>query len=428
MVANLSFLFFLILPFQFSLGSFGTSDILAIRLLLPLLILLWFAYSLVKKKLVLPKPLTLFALTSFLVWMMLSLFWAENEAWALRKIIFWLTFFPFFLVLTALFQEEKVRTKAIKGIVWGGTLVALVGIIQFLAQLIIPIHVLSEIIFRYLSFFIGTNFGSAVAEYPSIFVNIGGATVLRAFGFFPDPHIFAYYTAMILPLALYQALSKNVSLVTKTAPVLLFIATLLSFSRASYAALLVTGVIGSILYLLLSRSRLSVPLILCIAGFGALLFISPVATRFQSSFSAEDGSVTERSRLWQEALVNISHAPLAGVGLGNYPLHVKPDAEMREPIYVHNLYLDIAVEIGLVGLFLFLLFLFSCLPTVVGRGQGLPKFSFQNKEFFSYRFALYSSLLIFLTHSLFEYPLFSVHVLTLLLAILALLYSEKYDT
>jgi O-antigen ligase len=415
MVANLAFLFFLILPFHISLGTVGSSDILSIRLLIPLLIFLWASFVFIKRKIFLPTPLTLFTLSTFLVWMLLSLTWAENGSWAIRKIVFWLSFFPFFLVLISLFQDKEVRTQAIRGLLWGGALISLVGIFQFLAQFFIPVPVLAQIIFQHLSLFLGINFGAAVTQYPSIFVNIGGHTVLRAFGFFPDPHIFAYYTGMLLPLASYWALQKRSTVLEKTFPFCLVIATLLSFSRASYVALIGTFLLAGCLYFFHYKKKFSVPLLFTTIGVIVLLFLSPIATRFQSSFSSSDGSVTERTRLWQEAIENMKDHPFTGVGLGNYPLQVKPSAEPREPIYVHNLYLDMIVEIGIVGLSLFLLFLFSC----------LPKFCFRGEKFLSYQLALFFSLSIFLLHSFFEYPLFSVHILTLLLTLLAFLYVEK---
>lgn len=415
-VANLAFLIFFLIPFQFSLGSLGASDVPILRLLVPLLVFIWLAQSLLTKKWLLPKPLTLFALTGFLGWMILSGFWAENPEWAFRKMLFWISFFPLFLVLSALFQNPKMREHSLRGLVWGGAAIALVGIIQFSLQFFIPLSVLSEKLFPILRFFLGANFGSAVEAYPSIFVNIAGTTFLRAFAFFPDPHIFAYYTAMILPLASYTALKRDSQWSAKAIPVLLLLATLLSFSRASYVALLVAGAVFGSMCLWHLRQKISVPALLVVTGAVVLLTMSPIAARFSSSFLAEDGSVSERSRLWQEAMVNIGHAPLLGVGLGNYPLLVKPTALPREPIYVHSLYLDMTVEIGIIGLWLFLLFIFSCLPPLT---KASPR------EILSYSNALYLSLIIFLTHSLFEYPLFSLHILTLFLTLLALLYVEK---
>lgn len=409
------FLLFFLLPFQFSLGSVGGSDLAIIRLLIPLFVCAWLANGLYTKKIYLPRPLTLFFFMAFLFWTTLSLVWAENPEWAVNKIIFWWNFFPLFFVLISIFQNTEMQKRALQGLVYGGLVIGLVGITQFIAQFFLSLNTLASFLLNTLYFFLGENFANAVVEYPSIFVNIGGITFLRAFAFFPDPHIFAYYTAMLIPLAGHQALQSKSTVLEKCIPLVLLIATIVSFSRAAYVALLVASGIFIALVVQKYKKRISVPAVLLVITVFLLVTFSPIATRFISSFSAQDGSVTERSRLWQEALVNIKISPLTGVGLGNYPLTVKPSAEPREPIYVHNLYLDMAVEIGIIGLALFLLFILSCLPH--------PSFSASTP--LSYRFALSLSLIIFLTHSFFEYPLFSVHILPLLLIILALLYVEK---
>lgn len=414
-VNKIIFIALLLIPFQFSLGSLGESDLPIIRIIIPLAFLAWLGSGLVRKNLRLPAPLTLFALTSFLLWVVLSVSWALNPAWASGKIVFWLNFFPLFFILASLFQNEDTRKSALQGLVWGGGLISLVGIIQFMAQFIIPTPLLITLISQSLTFFLGIHFATAVMQYPSFFVNIGGVTFLRAFAFFPDPHIFAYYTAMLTPLAGYLALRAQSSRWEKVLPGILLLAALLTFSRASYVALLVVAGLFLATTFWKYKKNLSVPLVLLVIGLAGILAVSPAAPRLMSSFSEEDGSVQERSRLWQEAITNIQERPLLGVGLGNYPLLVKPSADPREPIYVHNLYLDIAGEVGLIGLALFLLFIASCFPRI----------SFAGAELLSYQNALFLSLSIFLIHSLFEYPLFSVHILPLLLIILALLYVEK---
>lgn len=415
-VTNFFFFLFFFLPFQFSVGSFDTSDFPIVRLIIPIIFLAWLLRGLYLRKIFLPRAATLFFLSAFLAIAALSVFWSENPLWATKKLIFWLNFFPLFFVLIDAFRNTNVREKALQGLIFGGTAVASVGILQFILQFFIPLDALLSFYLQSLRFFLGTNFANTVSEYPSILVNIGGSTFLRAFGFFPDPHIFAYYTSMIAPLALYRASMKNTSVFQKSTPVLLLLATLLSFSRASYVALLVISVVFA--GILLWRNRTKVPAlgILLFLTVFIVLLVSPVTARFTSSFSAHDSSVSERIRLSEEAVENISQAPFWGVGLGNYPLAVKPNASPREPIYVHNLYLDMAVEIGLVGLFFFLAFILSC----------LPKISFKRQGNFPYQLTLLASLGIFLIHSLFEYPLFSVHILPLLITFLALLYTEKY--
>lgn len=414
-VANFVFWFFLLLPFQFSLASVAGSDIPLIRLVIMVFFLGWLLTSLSRRKIHLTPPFILFALSAFLLWALLSLLWANNPTWSLRKVIFWCNFFPIFIVFYDLFQNELVRKKALQGLVWGGGIAATVGVIQFLSQFFVPLPELMSLSLAQLQFFLGPNFGSVVASYPSLLVNIGGVTLLRAFAFFPDPHIFAYYCGMMLPLAWYLAFQKEGRHIEKFFFGAFLVGTILSFSRASYVALLCATFAGIIVFSRYSFKKLSVGAILIFLSIIGLLFVSPVKDRLESSFSSQDGSVTERTRLWQEAATNISQRPLAGVGLGNYPLLVKPSAEPREPIYVHNLYLDIAVELGLGGLLLFLLFV----------GSSIPKGIKSNNPTFSYRWALVLSLLIFLTHSFFEYPLFSVHILTIFLALLALLAVEK---
>ena len=415
MAGSILFFLFFLLPFQFSLGSFGESDVASIRLITPFLICVWAAQALIQKKVILPRPLTLFAWSSFLVWTLFSLTWAENPAWGLRKAIFWLTFFPLFLVLTDVLREPTARLAALRGLVWGGAAVAMIGIVQFSLQFVLPLAQLTSFRLESLRFFLGENFAHVVAQYPSIFVNIGGKTLLRAFAVFPDPHIFSYYVGMLIPLAGYLAFRKESSHTEKILPFILVGGALLSFSRASYVALLGTLVLWLGVLAWKYRKKISVVALFFLVTVGMLVAISPVASRFQSIFSESDNSVTERTRLWHEAVSHVAAAPVWGTGMGNYPLLVKPSALPREPIYVHNLYLDIAVELGIVGLGIFLLFLFSCLPA----------FSFSASEILSFRQALFLSLCIFLLHSCFEYPLFSVHILPLFLTILALLYVEK---
>ena len=142
----------------------------------------------------------------------------------------------------------------------------------------------------------------------------------------------------------------------------------------------------------------------------AIISVSPIGTRLFSSFSQTDGSNVERVRLWQEAAGLISLRPILGVGLGNYPLIVKPSAEYREPIYAHNLFLDITLETGLTGLFFFVGFL------LLGIGSSWKRWR-HTSDIVS--LAIFSSLIVFSFHSFFETPIFSVHILPLFLLLMA---------
>jgi O-antigen ligase len=100
---------------------------------------------------------------------------------------------------------------------------------------------------------------------------------------------------------------------------------------------------------------------------------------------------------------------VVGVGIGNYLASARPLYQVGTPFYAHNLYLDIAVELGLIGLAVFLLMLFSA----VG-----PSFRQPTDNFLAPTVA--ASLAVYMVHSLFETALFSLHVTVTLVFLLAL--------
>lgn len=413
--------YFLLLPFQWALSPFGGVDLALIRVVTIGLILLFGIRSLLRKRLVLPDLLPSFFLGSFLFLATLSFLWAENTSFSFRKIVFLWSFIPFYFVLSSFFREvndgrEETKKKVISLFVLGATGAACIGVLQFFIQFILGIEKTFSLWTQtILPFFLGSSFGQSVATYPSLLVNISGMTLMRASGIFPDPHMFAFYLGISAPLALFLFLSTDrhrrwwlTSLLT------IILADLLSFSRGGYLGLITGLGIFFTSYFLrfivtwnMRHTLLLVGTLLTICVF----FLSPFGTRFFSSFSSHDGSNTERLRLWEESASLIAARPLFGTGLGNYPLAVKPSASYREPIYAHNLYLDIALETGIVGLFFFGGFLFL----------GLARtWRYWKKEGSLLSLALFSSLIVFSVHSLVETPLFSVHVLPALLLIMAL--------
>ena len=420
MVAFVIFYFWL-LPFQWALEPYGGVDLALSRVLAAFILLAWGARSLAKRRLVLPSPYVLWFGASYLFLVTVSFFWAENREWAIRKILFLWTFFPLLVVFSDLLRDESTRTKIVKAFVGGATLAALVGILQFLFQFPFGVGKVFEIWTRQLlPFFLGSTFGEAVAAYPSLLVNISGRTVMRASAFFPDPHMMALYLGLSLPFA-GALLIRNWPerrLLNATAVLLLLVADALTFSRGGYIGLGVGLVFlfGVWLAQPMSgrmRSALRHPLIIGgILCFSIVLLLqTPVGTRLGSSFSTEDGSNTERLRLWQETVGYISHRPFLGAGIGNYPLLAKPSATYREPIYAHNLYLDIASEVGLLGLSFFVGLLGLSFFTA---WSGWRK----NRDLFALASA--TALLIFSVHALFETPLFSVQVLPALLLVVGL--------
>ncbi len=420
MLETLLTLFVFFLPFQFALRPDVEIDLAAARVLAIGIFLLWVITGLITKRFTLPRPLTLFFFATFIFWVALSLFWAENMTWAWRKLFFLLSFLPLFLVFTDVLRDSRLRMKIFSAWVSGAFLAALLALLQFFAQWWLGVEkVFAFWTQKILPIFLGPVFSQMVADYPSLLVNISGRTVMRASGLFPDPHIAALFFGMSLPLAFFLVW-QNTGARQKywgVCAAIIFMADIFTFSRGGYLGLVFgAGVFLWPLFLSDARWKKQIIKIGLVGIVVIIILASPAGTRLFSSFSSNDASKIERLRLWQEAVGLITLRPIGGAGLGNYPLVVKPSADYREPFYAHNLFLDITLETGLAGLFFFVAFLFSGILSVWRNWR-------RSRDFLA--LAILSSLIVFSTHSFFETPLFSVHILPMFLLLMAASVSLK---
>lgn len=417
MLAGIFYFISFFLPFQFALNPANDIDLAIIRIIIPLFFV--FCLPFVAKKNIFPylknKPVYCFLIFLFLA--AFSLLFSDNFSWSLRKLFFIFSFAPLFFLALYFFIKPKNWRPAIMTLVAGAAALSLLAIIQFSLQFIFGIDSVYNFLASYIApFFLGNSFSQAVLTYPSWLVNSEGATYMRAVANFPDPHMLAYYLGMLIPwsIALW-ATSKNHKKLFFIFSLLIILADIVTFTRGSYVAL-----IASTFIVLPIVSRNAAKKLL----FGIIIFIfllitmphGPVTGRFVSSFDTQEGSNQGRLLNWRQAASVITAHPL-GVGIGMYSLSIKPDANYREPIYAHNLYLDIAAELGIPAALVFIAFLFLVFKNF---WQAAPK-----NQFFV---AGVASLAIFSIHSLVENPLYSVHVLPLLLILTALgsaLYSYE---
>ncbi|MEO0684593.1 MAG: O-antigen ligase family protein, partial [Cyanobacteria bacterium J06649_11] len=90
----------------------------------------------------------------------------------------------------------------------------------------------------------------------------------------------------------------------------------------------------------------------------AVLFVEPVRERFFSIFAGRgDSSNNFRINVWMAAIEMIKDRPVIGIGPGNsafnkiYPLYQRPN---YTALSAYSVFLEVAVETGLVGFFCFL--------------------------------------------------------------------------
>ncbi len=398
------------LPFQLALNPLPGVDLASLRVFILILFFMWLAQGLKNKEIKIKNNLQTGFILIFLFLSGISLFWAQNTNWSMRKLAFLLSIFPIYFVANDLVQSERKKIKLAQILVFSGSLVASLGIFQFLLQFILGVSKTFNLWANYVIMpFLGNTFGKVVIANPSWLVKISSLTYFRAIAIFPDPHMLALFLGMLFPLAVALALKERKKRWI-IASCVIFLADLLTFSRGGYLGLLAGFIFLLFIFRKVIVSRYKMALFLTsVAIFLILIIPNPLASRFFSSFNLKEGSNEGRIAMWEKAVETIKNHPLLGVGIGNFPLEVNPLVNYRVPIYAHNTYLDIASESGILASFAWIGILFSALGAFLKRAK---------KNVLYLGAAL--SLIIFATHSLVETGIYSPVVLTLLLLILSL--------
>lgn len=401
----------LYLPFQLALNASEGFDLASGRVFALILGILWLFKSLAQKKLFIPNKIQTLLLLSFLFLSAFSLVFVQNTDWAYRKLLFLLSFTPLYFIVADFIQKEGRARRIIEFLVYGAGLISLIGIFQFILQFLIGIDETLTLWQKIIAPFLGNSFSESVFKYPSWLVGVSGNTYIRSIAFFPDPHMFSFYLGMILPfsISLYLTSKKKLFLLISVG---ILLSNLLTFSRGGYLGLLA----GLIFALFIFKNKITRNFslkkfaginIFTLVISAAIIFSNPISDRLFSSFDASEGSNAGRFENWNQSLEVIKNNPL-GVGIGNYSLEIKPSADYREPIYSHNLYLDISAETGILSALLFIWLLISSIYSFIKIGKNNPLF-----------LAGSISLMVFSIHSIFETPLYSVHILPLFLIIIS---------
>jgi O-antigen ligase len=174
---------------------------------------------------------------------------------------------------------------------------------------------------------------------------------------------FAFVLATTLPLA-FWLLGSRVLLRPLVLAIIGLIAAgvLLSFSRGA-----VVGLAAGLAWELLTRRR-SFPTLVAgavVATLAVLLVIRADPVRFETGLELKqqvaEYNVESRLDAWRGAATLVSEHPVLGVGPGNFRVHFY-EATGNPPgthnlTVVHNAYLDVATELGIVAAALFLLYL-----------------------------------------------------------------------
>ena len=232
----------------------------------------------------------------------------------------------------------------------------------------------------------------------------GDNLILRVFSLFPDSHSYPTFLLLGLPavaaLALRRipfdsftrAIRARASMLITLVP-LLFLGIILSGTRGYWAAWFGVSVIA-LWYIWRIRPRVAVETsttgkyIFTFLGMFPLLFLIawPIFSSPQFQLEGESGrlgkrihsiidlgetSNRQRILIWRASATSIARHPVLGVGFGNFPVVLSQDiSAAKAGSSAHNLYLQIAAELGIPALLVFLYFLYKLLRNISAAFQS----------------------------------------------------------
>jgi len=264
----------------------------------------------------------------FLFWCSISVLWAVDPTAALRQLATSAALILFYLAAVSFRITEEEFKWVVRLAILGGCFAAAFAVYEYSA---------------------GINWaqgsGARLVERGSLIV---GETEV-------NPDYFGLKLLVPIPLAIAAFLAARSwwgRLLSFCALAITVLALLLTMSRAALISLLV------VILVFLVRLRLYRRL-LPVVALASLLLAAMPATFFQRIREASETGGAGRLDIWKAGFEMFKHYPWVGAGLGNFIIVYQEFAGfspkfhgfMRAP---HNMYLNILVDLGLLGLAVFL--------------------------------------------------------------------------
>lgn len=211
--------------------------------------------------------------------------------------------------------------------------------------------------------------------------NRASQDIPRIYATFPSANDFACYLYMVMPVAVVFFFLKYRKKLLKLAYlglfILLFVCLVLTISRGGWLSFL-----GIALFMSIWLPQLSIVLLAIIALilFTNRFYFPVLKDRLNNFFSFFDTGGIDREKIWGAAIRMIMDRPWVGLGLGTFMFNFEKyiDNYIHTVPYAHNCYLQILSELGIIGLFSFLLIL------AIFLFNGIRILNTKSKTFFWY--------------------------------------------
>ncbi|MDA7741182.1 O-antigen ligase family protein [Flavobacteriaceae bacterium] len=238
-------------------------------------------------------------------------------------------------------------------------------------------------------------------------------------GFTGNINISSFSILIKLPVLIYMIYKEKKHLYLFLLNLLLIsslVSILVLFSRAAIIGLILVVIVSLLYYLVKEKRKVVVQTILvslsiCIS-YLTYNFLNEKNTfdvieeRFSTvSQPSNDKSVSQRVTFYRIALEDIKNYPLTGIGIGSWKLlSIQRSNEILGgymlPYMVHNDFLEIAAESGVLSLFSYLFFIFF--PFIISLKRSI---NFKNNNL---HFLVLTCLSIYILDSLINFPMHRV--------------------
>lgn len=142
-----------------------------------------------------------------------------------------------------------------------------------------------------------------------------------------------------------------------------------------------------------------------------------------------DQSGKQRLRYYTHAIEQILKTPILGIGLGNWKIKsIELDKEnivgYRIPYHVHNDFLELGAEIGIFGMFIYIIIY---LRSLILSFEKMLKHFLNSFDELLYNSLVVAFFLIFLVDSMLNFPIARPILITIYISLIALINTLKLD-